>query len=187
VCRSHRRQAHAGEFRALRDRDQANSPRRNHLPEDDACSTIFVYEDKNPFSLKRPTVQYGLIVILWMIGTYSEHLFLTPRQPTGDHDRFDRLDPRERGATSSNHFVAYCLRPGSHDTVCGSPLSIGGTRGLRCHSIDGSHGGNGRRPVADFDCLGCCGPALAVGHSPGVHLAGRWPSAKLGWQLEKRK
>lgn len=122
-----------------------------------------------------------------MIDTYSEHVFLTPDQPTGDHERIDRRDPRERGATSSIDFVAYCLRSGSHDTLCVLPLSIDGTRGLHCHSIDDSHGGTDHRLVADFDCLDCCGPALAAGRRPGVRLAGRWPGAKLGWQPVKRK
>jgi len=109
------------------------------------------------------------------------------QRPTGDHDRIDRRDPRERGATSSIDFVAYRLRSGSHDSLCGFQLSIDGMRGLRCHSIDDSHGGSGHRPVADCDCLDYFGRALAAGHPPGVHLAGRWPVAKLGWQLAKKK
>ena len=117
----------------------------------------------------------------------QEHLFLTPQHPIDDHDRVDFLDRREHGATSSIDLVAYWLRSGSHDTLCGFPLNIDGTRGLHCHSIDDSHGGSCHRLVAGFDCLDCCGPDLAVGRPPGVHLAGRWPVARLGRQLGNRE
>lgn len=122
----------------------------------------------------------------------DRHVFRTvvsdsTQQPSGDHDRIDRRDPRERGATSNIDFVAYRLRSGSHDILCGFQLSIDGMRGPRFHSIDDSHGGSDHRPVADFDCRDCFGSALAAGHPPGVHLVGRWPVAKLGWKLATKK